>query len=72
MHATKELTGAFFTKVRLVTNTAVAIEQQVAKHTKSSKCNETKCREQGEGQAPNLRGSESQAGIVRCGKGSIS
>lgn len=42
MHSTKELMGAFFIKVRLVTNTAVAIEQQVAKHTKLSKCSETK------------------------------
>lgn len=41
MHSTKELMGAFFIKVRLVTNAAVAIKQRVAKHTKSSKCNET-------------------------------
>lgn len=42
LHSTKELLGAFFIKTRLVTNTAVVTEQQMAKHTKSSKREETK------------------------------
>lgn len=42
LHSTKELLGAFFIKIRLVTNTAVVTEQQMAKHTKSSKREETK------------------------------
>lgn len=61
----------FLIKIRLVTNTAVATEWQLAKH-KRSRREETKLREQGEGQALNLRGSESKARAVRCGKSSIS